>query len=362
MHKPSAVGILANPAAGRDIRRLVAQASVFPLAEKCNMISRLLAALAAGGVERVYMMPDAGGISRRLRRMLKTPSPQPSPPVTFFDMPVEDSAADTLLAVERMVAVGVDAIVVLGGDGTPRLVARVCGDTPLTALSTGTNNVFPALREATIAGLATALVATGQVDADEATCANKALRVSVNGTRDLALVDICVSTDLWTGSKALWGADGLSQLFVAFAEADAVGLSSVAGLMRPVSRRDRAGVRLELAPPDEAAVTVTAPIAPGLIVPVGVAAVYDMLPGERQTVGLPRGVIALDGEREIEFTDGDRVAVWIDADGPRTIDIDRVMACAAQRGLLTVTHNPDSSTGTFDLGLRPGERRLDPCS
>ena len=49
-------------------------------------------------------------------------------------------------------------------------------------------------------------------------------------------------------------------------------------------------------------------------------------------------------------------------DGPRTIDIDRVMACAAQRGLLTVTHNPDSSTGTFDLGLRPGERRLDPCS
>jgi predicted polyphosphate/ATP-dependent NAD kinase len=30
-HTPS-VGILANPAAGRDIRRLVAQASVFPIA------------------------------------------------------------------------------------------------------------------------------------------------------------------------------------------------------------------------------------------------------------------------------------------------------------------------------------------
>ena len=337
MHKTSAVGILANPAAGRDIRRLVAQASVFPLAEKCNMISRLLSALGAGGVEQVYMMPDAGGISRRLLRMLQTPSLQPRPLVTFFDMPVVDSAADTLLAVERMVEAGVGAIVVLGGDGTHRLVAQVCGDTPLTALSTGTNNVFPALREATIAGLATALVATGQVTDDGATCSNKALRVSVNGTRDLALVDICVSTALWTGSKAVWRTDSLSQLFVAFAEADAIGLSSVAGLIRPVSRRDHAGIRLDLAPPGEAALTVTAPIAPGLVVPVGVAAVYDMLPGERQTICAPQGVIALDGEREIEFSDGDRVAVWLDDDGPRTIDVERVMARAAHSGLLTST-------------------------
>ena len=337
MQRPNAVGILANPAAGRDIRRLVAQASVFPLAEKCNMISRLLAALAAGGVEEVYMMPDAGGICLRIRRMLQTPPLQPRPRVTFLDMPVEGSAADTLLAAEKMVAAGVGAIIVLGGDGTHRLVARVCGDTPLTALSTGTNNVFPSICEATIAGLATALVATEQIAADEVTSCNKTLRVAVNGTRDLALVDACVSTAQWTGSKALWRADSLSQLFVAFAEADAVGLSSVAGLLRPTSRGTRAGVRLDLAPAEEAAVTVTAPIAPGLIVPIGVAAVHDMRPGDRHNVSAPRGVIALDGEREIEFTDGDRVAVWLEDSGPRTIDIDRVMACAAHSGLMTRT-------------------------
>ena len=99
--------------------------------------------------------------------------------------------------------------------------------------------------------------------------------------------------------------------------------------------------------------SVTAPIAPGLVVPVGVAAVHDLLPGERQTVCAPQGVIALDGEREIEFTDGDRVAVWLDDDGPRTIDIDRVMARAAQSGLLTRTRPDTSET--------PAERRLDPC-
>ena len=42
LESETTVGIIANPASGRDIRRLVACASVFPVAEKCNMITRLL--------------------------------------------------------------------------------------------------------------------------------------------------------------------------------------------------------------------------------------------------------------------------------------------------------------------------------
>ena len=57
------VGVVANPASGRDIRRLVSRASVFPLAEKCSMLCRLLAALGATGVERVLMMPEEAGLS-----------------------------------------------------------------------------------------------------------------------------------------------------------------------------------------------------------------------------------------------------------------------------------------------------------
>ena len=68
--RETTVGIIANPASGRDIRRLVASASVFPVAEKCNMITRLLTALSATGVERVLLMPDVGGISERLRRAI----------------------------------------------------------------------------------------------------------------------------------------------------------------------------------------------------------------------------------------------------------------------------------------------------
>jgi predicted polyphosphate/ATP-dependent NAD kinase len=49
------VGVVANPLSGRDIRRLVTQASVFPTAEKANMIQRMLTAFGAVGVHRVLL-------------------------------------------------------------------------------------------------------------------------------------------------------------------------------------------------------------------------------------------------------------------------------------------------------------------
>ena len=65
---PSTVGIVANPASGRDIRRLVSQASVFPTAEKSNMVQRMLGALGALGVDRVLMMPEVTGICAAVDR------------------------------------------------------------------------------------------------------------------------------------------------------------------------------------------------------------------------------------------------------------------------------------------------------
>src|SRR5205085_3579245 len=64
------VGVVANPASGRDIRRLVTGASVFDNAEKANMVLRLMTGLGAAGVERVLMMP-AAGVSATLHRQLR---------------------------------------------------------------------------------------------------------------------------------------------------------------------------------------------------------------------------------------------------------------------------------------------------
>ena len=333
----ASIGIIANPAAGRDIRRLVAQASVFPIAEKRNMITRIFSALGAVGVGTCYLIPDESGIAARVKRAIELgpPEGQVWPEVVFIDMPIEESPADTLEATARMVELDVGGIMVLGGDGTNRLVAQACDGVPLTSLSTGTNNVFPMMREATIAGLAAGLVATGALSRDEASRRNKVLRVTVNDApRDIALVDVCVSGAAWTGAKALWRADALDQLFVTFAEADAIGLSSIAGLVRPVSRDAPTGVALDLSAVPEAARTVSAPLAPGLMADIGIERVFDLEAGVAHSIRLPRGMVALDGEREIAFGPEDRVAVVLEPDGPITVEIPRAMELAARSGLL----------------------------
>lgn len=343
IEKP-AVGIIANPASGRDVRRLVAKASVFHTAEKSNMVQRALTALASCGVRSAVMTRDLGGIAAGVMRALEAHRSQPSAPwpsISFLDLPIEDSAMDSVRAVDRMLELGVALIMVLGGDGTHRVIASRCGSVPLVALSTGTNNAFPEIREATIAGLAAGLVATGAVARELGTTRNKVLRVRMNGEeRDLALVDVCVSSDQWTGARALWKPEDLTELFVTTARADAIGLSSIAGLTRPVERAARCGVWLKLCRAGGGIMTVRAPIAPGLIAPVGIAEIGPMLPGEEHEFQTARGVVALDGEREIEFGPADRLSVSLHLDGPLTVDIGRVMTLAVEQGVFAERVTP----------------------
>ena len=73
----SEVGIIPNPMSGRDIRRVVAQASVFPNTEKTSMVLRIIRAVGALGVERVLLSTDAFGIAagvlREVRRLRAAP-------------------------------------------------------------------------------------------------------------------------------------------------------------------------------------------------------------------------------------------------------------------------------------------------
>src|ERR1700683_1289334 len=130
------VGVVANPLSGRDIRRLVTQASVFPTAEKANMIGRMLTALRAVGVHRVLLSTDLGGISASVLRAIGRRRGQdpPWPEVEFLDgQPIRQTAQDTVDAVRRMVTSGARVIVCLGGDGTARVAAAAAGGTALLA-------------------------------------------------------------------------------------------------------------------------------------------------------------------------------------------------------------------------------------
>ncbi len=62
LNNKSLVGIVANPASGKDIRRLVAQGAVFDNNQKTNILERILLAMDAMGVEaqkeKVYTDED----------------------------------------------------------------------------------------------------------------------------------------------------------------------------------------------------------------------------------------------------------------------------------------------------------------
>jgi hypothetical protein len=200
------------------------------------------------------------------------------------------------------------------------------------------------MREPTITALATGLYASGAVPGEEALLANKVLEVSVNdGERaDLALVDVVVSSERFVGARALWRTDHLHELFVTFADPEAIGMSAVAGLLRPVGRREPFGLRVTLDP--EALVpTLRAPIAPGLIEPVAVSSSGPLRPDEAVAVAHRGGVVALDGERELELRAGDRLTVTLRCDAFRSIDVSGCMRAAALRGLFH--HHHDQNQG-----------------
>jgi predicted polyphosphate/ATP-dependent NAD kinase len=359
------VGVVANPASGRDVRRLVTGASVFDNAEKGAMVHRLMAGLGAAGVDRVVMMPAASGVSQSLQRHLAGRTgplaAQPLPELEVLDMALHEDARDSVAAVLAMAEREVAAIVVLGGDGTCRVVARHCGDIPLCPLSTGTNNAFPELREATVAGLATGLVASGRLGGEGMVRRAKQLEVAVGGgaVRDSALVDVAVTADRWVGSRALWRAGAVSEALVTFASPAAVGLSAVAAAVAPVPRAAPFGLHLRLAPPARAARVVTVPLAPGLIAEVGVADARRVVPGQAVDLVPRAGCLALDGEREVELGPSDHVSVRL-GPGPLVIDVDAVMARASQLQILNQAtrrraaddrHRP---TGPGQQGAAPG--------
>jgi predicted polyphosphate/ATP-dependent NAD kinase len=298
------VGVIANPVSARDIRRVISHAGSLQIADRANIVLRILTGLHATGVRQVVMMPETGGIRGHLMRAMTRATNAGDarfPALRFLDMAVAGDASDSARAARMMRQMNVAAIVVLGGDGTHRVVASECGDVPIAGVSSGTNNAFPETREPTVTGLAVGLAAVGATPAAVAFVDNKRLDVSINGRREIALVDVAIVKERFVGTRAIWKSESLRELFVTFGEPGGIGLSSVVGLLAPVKRSDPLGRRVLLAPPNEAPFVVQAPIAPGLVESVGIVSVGALSFDAPVRPFTSAGTLALDGERELVF-------------------------------------------------------------
>ena len=329
------VGLIANPIAARDIRRVIANAASMPIVDRANVILRVMAALGACGVPKVLMMPENGGIRRALTRSLereKKLGHATFPSLKFTDTPVKGNVEDTITSTQAMAQAGVKAIIVLGGDGTHRAVAQHCGSIGIAGISTGTNNAFPEQREPTITGLAVGLAVTGQIPREIAQAQNKMLKVELKGNNrsEIAIVDVSVTTERYIGARALWRTDNFRELFVTYADPEAIGLSAIAGLLRPVARHEPFGLHVRLQSPSAAKKTVRVPIAPGLFTKVGVRDYHLFSVQETIPLNTKSGMIALDGEREIDYDSQDQAQVTLVSNAFNTIDVGACMRYAAK--------------------------------
>jgi hypothetical protein len=324
MPEPGSIGIIANPASGKDIRRLVAHGSTSDNNEKINIIRRILIAVSTFGVRDIWFMPDTYGIVPRAAEQAKAGIIlQPLP------MSVLGNAGDSTEAAMRMRDLGVSCIVTLGGDGTNRVVAKGCGDVPLVPISTGTNNVFPQMVEGTLAGMAAAAVARGV--AASAVTQRPKLEVSFDGApRDIALIDVVLSNQPWVGSRAFWLADHLSEVVLSHIPRSAIGICSLGPLLLPGDQDRLGGMHARFG---TSGARLLCPIAPGLLTEVVIEDAQRVSTGQSVELQPMTGTIALDGEREIELRGRERVAVTLSDQGPHVVDFDRAIAAASEAGL-----------------------------
>jgi hypothetical protein len=329
MPSPRPLGLIVNPLSGRDVRRLLGRAGNDTPDAKRNQLERAAVGAALAGVRRILWTPDVFRIAERALEYL---------PIDAACERIElgrpeTRPADTLRAVEAMRRAGCGALLVLGGDGTNRLVATAWPDAPIVPLSTGTNNVFPALVEPTLAGAAAGFVAAGRLPLEEVAERAKVVRVRYgDGSASLALVDAGLLVDDHLGSLLALDPAKLRTLVLARAEPASVGLSPLGGLIEPCGRGDDFGVEVRCTRGGEGGRALLAPISPGVYRTAHVASVRRLALGETVEVK-GAGVLAFDGDRERALAPGERAELSVRRDGPFVIDVARTLALAAARGL-----------------------------
>ncbi|MCY3795636.1 MAG: NAD(+)/NADH kinase [Gammaproteobacteria bacterium] len=323
----SLFGVVANPASGKDVRRLVARASVFDNQEKQAIVERaLIGAEAAGASEFAYLDDPNGIVANAVRengRLRAKP----------LDTTRTRTALDTITAARALKDLGCAVVITLGGDGTNRAFALGWPDAPLIPLSTGTNNVFPRLAEATLAGAAAGLIASGQLALSEVAAQQKAVQVTVDGERpDLALIDAVLSRERFVGARALLEPKQLDTAVLTRAEPAAVGITAIGGLLHPLPPDAEGGLLLRFGPGGE---RLRAPIAPGFYKTVEVAECRAVDTDEVVAAQGP-GVLAFDGERDRSLKPDQPIKLKVERTGPWVVDIRQTLELAARKGLFTM--------------------------
>lgn len=324
------IGLIVNPSAGRDSRRLVGSAVVSDnYAKRWAGVSVLEGLTGVSDPVEALVMPDETGIARRILEH----APE-EVAVRTLDIPVQGNREDTRRAAARLRELA-DVVVVLGGDGTVRDVTMEAGDLPIAGISTGTNNVVPTYIDGTAAGLGAAVLATGGVDPGEVTYRHGTVRGVIeepHGKREvMGLGTAGVIDQEFTGTRAILHSGDFMGGVVSRAAAGDSGLSGMIGTIETKRPDDPGGIGARFGPPEETGRAVRAIPVPGVVDRIGIEDYRDLADGEEMEFEIARGVVSFDGERDVEVQDA-RIRLWPSTDGPRLVDFDALFEKATADG------------------------------
>ena len=331
----ASIGIIANPASGKDIRRLVSHATVIDNNEKVNIIERIILGAQALGVKKVFIMPDSNNMGYKAEDKLSSGN-ELKCEINVINMMRFNGIEDTVKAASYMEDnEEIKCIVTLGGDGTNRAVAKAVKNTPIITISTGTNNAYPIMLEGTIAGMAAAAVASGRFDNNKFITQDKRIEIYKDEKlQDIALIDAVISKDIFIGSKAIWDMDSIEKIFVTRGHPASIGFSTLVGCKMIIYPEDDFGAWTDI---NESNEKMMAPIAAGVVEAVGVGEINVLkLDEEYEFTSNNRGTIALDGEREIEFSKDEKFVFKISRMGPYRVDVIKALEIAQINGFFTI--------------------------
>ena len=307
------VGLIANPLAGKDVRRFISAASLNSDRSKIEILRRCVLGAIDAGAEKVLLANDFRNLGLRAVDGLNLGNK-----IEEMSFHPEGRRTDTTEAAKIFKKEGVKSIISLGGDGTQRDLALGWTDAPLLPISTGTNNVFPFMVDPTVAGTAAGLIASDELSIEEVSQQAKVIHVELpNGINDLALVDVVLVDDRLTGSRAVVKPDSVKQVLAAIANPASIGLASIAGRCNPVYFDDEAAVSVICDP--TAKQGVFAPIMPGSVSDVGIIEVKEVELGETIELNGP-GVLAFDGERDFVMGENESARATVLRNGPKVIN------------------------------------------
>lgn len=324
----SSIGIIVNPFSGKDLRRLTAFASNVGNNEKVSKVVRMINCMKEFGIEKVYLMPDNYLVNASIASIINK-GKDTALTVELLDFIPTDQPDDTIKAVDIMISKGIKCLIVLGGDGTCRLVAKTDIAVPIIPVSTGTNNVYPEFWEGTVVGIAASYIAMNGLE--HKMCRGKRIEVYIdNEFTDIALVDAVITNIPYVGSRVVTKIENVKEVVVSRCSPNLIGLSSIVGCVKICEDVDEFGYRLKIC--EDGTKTLTS-ISPGQLVELSYSDLEKM-ELETEYIIYPDydGTIALDGERTVSFRSGCQIKFIIARKAPYKANVSKMLYEAVENG------------------------------